>query len=343
MRERRLLIILLCAVVAVVLTPVVLLWPSPRLYKVTVLSSPGEYIVPCAVNDQGQIVGYVQTRQGDAHLFLWDRAKGMQDLGPVSGSYLDINNAGQIVGAMIDPNGNGQAFLWDPNSGRQLLGTLGGVGTEATAINDSGQVVGTIETSDGVYHAFLWDRAKGMRDLGEGRAPVINNAGQIMITTTGDLLLDANTGTDARIPLLGWGIRSINNNGCVVGYSLASGAEREFVMWRSDSRAVKSMQLDREARGYVVNDVNQVLFAEETPARFRIWGRVLRPYHIRCYLLDPTRGVIPLGRYAHAGPDEHFIPVDMNNKGSIVLVCRYKGVKPYRAVLLEPIPGRWGR
>jgi hypothetical protein len=99
--------------------------------------------------------------------------------------------------------------------------------------------------------------------------------------------------------------------------------------------------LNREPQGYVINDVNQVLFGEEKPARFRIWGRTLRPYHIKCYLLDPTRGVIPLGRYAHAGPDEHFYPADLNNKGSILLVCRYKGVKPYKALLLEPIPERW--
>jgi probable HAF family extracellular repeat protein len=341
MIRTRLRIILVCVVISVALGFAALMWPGRPLYRATVLSSSGEYVVPCAINDRGQIVGYVQTGEGDTRLFLWERQKGMQDLGLVVGGGLDINNAGQIVGTMIDPNGKEQAFLWDPNGGRQLLGMLGGIRTEATGINDSGQVVGTVEISNGACHAFLWDRARGARDIGEGYAPVINNAGQIIAVATADVLIDANTGADTRMPVFGAGYRSINNNGCVVGYSRVPGAGPQFAMWHSGSQIVKPIPLDREPQGYVINDVNQVLFGQEKPARLRIWGRTLRPHHIKCYLLDPARGVIPLGRYAHAGSDEFFYPVDLNNKGDILLVCWYKSSHPYKAILLEPIPKRW--
>jgi probable HAF family extracellular repeat protein len=66
----------------------------------------------------------------------------------------------------------------------QDLGTLGGGGSEATAINDSGQVVGWSWTAnDSEQHAFLYDSTNGMTDLhtlggNYSEATDINNSGQ---------------------------------------------------------------------------------------------------------------------------------------------------------------------
>jgi probable HAF family extracellular repeat protein len=64
----------------------------------------------------------------------------------------------------------------------QDLGTLGGGGSEATAINDSGQVVGWSWTAnDSEQHAFLYDSTNGMQDLGSYRSPTsINNYGKVV-------------------------------------------------------------------------------------------------------------------------------------------------------------------
>jgi probable HAF family extracellular repeat protein len=68
----------------------------------------------------------------------------------------------------------------------QDLGTLGGGGSEATAINDSGQVVGWSWTAnDSEQHAFLYDSTNGMTDLhtlggNYSEATDINNSGQVV-------------------------------------------------------------------------------------------------------------------------------------------------------------------
>ena len=306
-------------------------------------------MTPCAINDRGQIVGHMWTGTGN-HLFLWERASGMHDLGPVALApstltAADINNAGQIVATMFDPNGLTCAFLQDADGPRQPLPTPRGTPSTAVAINDSGQVAGTISSSTGVFHAFFWDRTNGMRDLGEGRALGINNAGQVLVATApGGRLIDANgDSTGTAIPLTIWGGRSIiNNNGWVIGYSVTS-TKPKLVTWHAGSPVVGSTLMSRMARGYTINDANQVLFATERLARYKVWGRPLLPYRVRCYLQDPTRGLVPLERYVRPGPDEFFYPVALNNKGCIVLSCRRKSSEPYRAMLLEPIPERWGK
>jgi len=343
--KRRLRVILLCIGSLIALGLVVLLWPSPALYRVTVLPSlGGKYATPCGMNDRGQIVGISQTAEGERHMFLWDREKGMQDLGTVGvGGDLAINDAGQIAGTIVDANGNGQAFLRDPNGGMQLLGALGGGHSYAEAINDLGQVVGRVEMPRRVYHAFLWDRAGGMRDLGRGHSCRINDGGQIVFCTpTGVFLLDADASAGGiSIPICA--MPRLNNHGCVIGYSPASVPRRETVIWRRGLSAAKSMQLGSNSSGWAINDANQVLFTRERPARFKLWGRVLLPYRTRCYLHDPARGSIPLDRYLPAEPDERFTPVDLNNKGCIILSSRRGPYKPYRAMLLEPIRKRWGK
>ncbi len=337
MTERRLRIILLCVSALLVLGFVVLLWPSPPLYKVTVLPSrPGQNLIPYGMNDHGQVFGFTQSLDQGIHLFFWDRAKGMRDLSTMIGDYAGINNAGQIAGTMADPNGEQQAFLWDPNNGTRLLGITGETLLGADALNDLGQVVGTFVAYDGTLHAFFWDQRNGMKDLGLGRACAINNAGQIISDTeAGALLIDANTeAAGIRIPVSG--PLSLNNNGCVVGYSSTSAAGQEIVMWHRGSSTAKSIHLAGPALRCPINDANQVLFMKTRPARFRVGRRTLLPYRVECYLYDPTRGLTSLDRYVRAGPKEYFRPVDLNNKGGILLNSRY------RAVLLEPIPERWG-
>jgi probable HAF family extracellular repeat protein len=101
------------------------------------------------------------------HPFLWTSAKGIEDLGVVSGDLvgagLSINNLGQVVGASISApgpaGGNPRAFLWQ-NGVMSDLNTLVQANSplyllNACAINDVGEITGFGATSTGEVHAFL--------------------------------------------------------------------------------------------------------------------------------------------------------------------------------------------
>lgn len=346
--DKRLRLILLSVGLLVMLGLAVLLRSSPPLYRMTILPSlGGQFTLPCAINDHGQVAGFAEVGQGSYHLFMWDRAGGMQDLGPVCNNLVDMNNAGQIVGTMIDPSGNGQAFLRDPASGIRLLGTLGGTSSHAHAINNLGQVVGRIEFSSYVNHAFIWDKANGMRDLGPGRAWAINDAGQVIVfSSTGPVIMDADRGAivaDLRIPATG--LLRINNAGWVAGVvrpSVGKPGKLDVVTWHHGSGLRTLMQVDEGSAGNgAINDVNQVLIVSERRAT-RLWGRTLIPARSQYYLQDPQRGLIRLDKYLPAGPRESLWLTDLNNEGCIVGALQSEDGRSW-GVLLEPIPERWGK
>ena len=113
-----------------------------------------------AINDEGEIVGYVWSRREvDDHAVLW-RTSTVIDLGTLGGKQSEaeaINNRRQIVGtsetALNDSQSPWHAFLWQ--GGRMVdLGSGNPV-----AINDRGQIIGT-DVSYGSFstggHARVW-------------------------------------------------------------------------------------------------------------------------------------------------------------------------------------------
>ena len=76
---------------------------APRFrYTVTDLGTLGEDTSRAnGINNNGQVVGELETSGGIEHPFLWDGTRGMQDLGGLGkgpGSAIAINDAGQVVG-----------------------------------------------------------------------------------------------------------------------------------------------------------------------------------------------------------------------------------------------------
>jgi len=133
------------------------------------------------INERGQVVGWSYTSSAPSSpcsnfgialttgSFLWERGKGMVDLGGLGGTCTlaaALNDRGQVIGQswLSDDEAN-QPFLWDRATGLVGLGTLGGSGGGASGINEQGQVVGgSFRPGDVQIDAFLWDGR--MHDLG---------------------------------------------------------------------------------------------------------------------------------------------------------------------------------
>ncbi len=355
MRKRRILIALLFVSVLVAASVVVVLRERQRLYRVTVLPSlGGKGMGAHAINDRGQIVGLAATKNGQPHLFLWDRRTGIQDLGPAEARF-DINNAGQICGTIVDPAGNAQAFLRDPDKGIILLGTLGGKTSQAWVLNNRGQVAGTSETAAGFDHAFFWDPTQGMRDLGtlggnESQARAINDAGVVfgladmLQSQFCPFLWDPN---DGMLPLAALGpdayYSDLNNQSWVVGWYRWSGTLFRLVLWNKEAGEQKVLDLNCEAvmDTPLLNDAAQIVFGEHVHGR---WDDLLRRVGAigwSYYLWDPNLGKVPLTPYLRRGLKRQFWPMDINNKGDIVGILYSHDMDNGRPVLLEPIPSRW--
>jgi probable HAF family extracellular repeat protein len=357
MVKRRLRIILLCVGLLIMLGVIVLLRPSPTLYRVTVLPSlGGQYTLPYAINDRGQIAGLARVSQrGLLHLFLWDRAGGMRDLGLECRGLVDINNAGQIVTTASDPNGTSRAVLWDPVSGSRFLGPPG-VNSAARAINNLGQVVGVFEASHGVYHAFIWDQTSGMRDIGSGSVWAINDAGQVVVSITSrnnrtlterTLIVEAgheDVTTGLQVPVRG--LVRINNEGWVSGVlspSATKPGKINVVLWHPRSTPKILMQVSAQGYGTrVINDANQALIEDVRP-EIKVLGKTILPARVRCYIHDPQHGRISLDRYRGTAAQGNLRAMDLNNQGYIIAAVQSQDNRRNTGVLLEPIPKWWGK
>ena len=354
MTKRRLRGILLCVGGLVLLSLAMLLWPSPALYRVTVLPSLGaQSVLPYTINERGQVAGLRRVKRV-FRLFLWDRAGGMRDLGLESSGGVDINNAGQIVTTTRDPNGTCQAILWDPISGSRIIGPPGVVSV-AHAINNLGQVVGVFEASP-TWHAFIWDKTSGMRDLGQGQAWTINDAGQMIVSvmsrnnrtrTERTLIVEAGRGditTGLQVPV-GGPVR-MNKHGWVTGLSSPSATKPgkvDVVLWHPRSTQKVLTQIDGEGRANgAINDANQVLITT-VRREIKVLGKTIVPARVQCYVQDPQRGLIPLDRYFGVAAPGSPCLMDLNDQGCIVGAVQSRDGQRCTGVLLEPIPKRWGK
>lgn len=118
----------------------------------------GNYSEATDISDNGQIVGWSDTKTiGSTHGFVWQKGK-MTDLGTLGGSLIEVaalNERGQIVGWSSTKTSYSHAFVWQDGKMTDL-GTLGGKNSGADAINDQGQIVGWSTTKNGQTHAVLW-------------------------------------------------------------------------------------------------------------------------------------------------------------------------------------------
>ncbi len=202
------------------------------------------------INKSGAVVGYSYVGS-ENRAFIWTAAGGMVALPAVAGvpysAAAAINDQGVVVGATSSSSNFvvRRAVRWLPGSHGVRpppaeLGTLGGSGSEATAINGSGQIVGVSRPAgDATKRAFLYDEkaTPKMRELGDlpsgtdSYAAGINDSGQVVGTVsdnngsrvflyTGGTLYDL----DDLVPNSGWTdteATGINAAGEICGYGTA--------------------------------------------------------------------------------------------------------------------------
>jgi probable HAF family extracellular repeat protein len=348
MKKKKLLIIFFCVVLLIAAILIISRPHNQGLYKVTILPSlGGDFTLPLAINDHGQIAGFSEISQGTYHLFIWDKENGIRDLGPVERGNISINNAGQIAASMTDPNGNKRSFVWNPNSGMTILPTLGGKNCFTQSISNLGQVVGSAQTPTGLEHQFIWDAVNGIRDLTPNsttlsRAWSINDAGQIVVLFPGaTLLVKVNEDKIMQsVPVPLRGACNINNNGYVAGMIKTSQGKYDIATWHQDY-GQKSLFHSVTGSSYVyINDLNQVIICEAQEYT-GFMGKIIYPQQTKNFLVDPNLGRISLNGYISINRNENLCLTDINNKGWLIGAVQSTKDSRSKGVLFEPVPEKW--
>jgi uncharacterized membrane protein len=322
-----------------------------RLYTVTVLPQMRtQVVVPCAINDKGQIVGVCQGR-----FYLWERGQNWRELGRASQALgLHINNAGQITVTINDPNDRPHAFLWDPNEGLTMLEIPENDESVVWALNNRGQVVGRCWRTDtpSMGRVFLWSKTDGVRFMGgpDSEPMAVNDAGQVIgrrgSKQPPQVVLWTPAGDGSPIEALppSGAFWDINNSGYVSGKGFNFDARRQYVfLWRQDRGVEWLVPVENEdAHVRALNDANQVVvWGESRSSRLeKLINWHIGPY-LESFVWTREKGRVSLDGYVLDERGEYFQIADMNNHGCILGTVSSKSGEIRRTVLLEPIPKRW--
>lgn len=131
------------------------------------LSHPGGAVRPHALNNSGQVVGYIDTwGTGSEEAFLWqDGAFSLMPAVPgMNSTAVDVNEAGQVLVSLfaVDGVSGSRTVIWQ-HGVVTGVGAPGNLSIQPGAINNRGQVVVNSRVADGVTLPFLWDRGRMTR------------------------------------------------------------------------------------------------------------------------------------------------------------------------------------
>ena len=240
------------------------LWQKGQMQDLGTLGGPDA--AGFGINEHGQIAGYSYTSsipnpvtgRPPIDPFLWQKGKGMQDLGTLGGAYgfpNRLNNRGQVVGfsslaaspgaCFIEFDPNCHVFLWDSGKLTDLTtSTIGGSPITPDGFNDAREIVGAADFSSSggsPFDAYLWVNGVAT-DLGAlggdcfSRAIAINSHAQVVgnsfscdfnfdhafIWENGSII-DLNTLIPADSSLQLAGGSDVNDRGEIAGIGVPSG------------------------------------------------------------------------------------------------------------------------
>jgi uncharacterized membrane protein len=139
---------------------------------------------PLAINDIGQIVGYVKHPGTIYDSVIWntlDTPLILEDFGGEASWAYDINEVGVVVGELKMSPSNNLAYMWTPGDGTQTLSGISHV-SSAQGINDLGQIVGSFYTIGESRDFFIWqdDSIQFLSDNIDVSVSRINNHGVVV-------------------------------------------------------------------------------------------------------------------------------------------------------------------
>lgn len=140
-----------------------------------------------APNAAGQIVGSANASDGSLHVFVWDAANGLQDLGTglPDGTYIvpaGITDAGQLVVQAYDAAGAQHILLWENVSGFQELSLPPGVTSIGIQSLSNAGFTGSYQAADGSTHGYLVALASAQQDT---QPPVLSLPANLTVAATG--------------------------------------------------------------------------------------------------------------------------------------------------------------
>lgn len=135
------------------------LWTEKNLTYLGTLG--GRDSVGVGLGEDGSVVGWAHTADGDQHAFLWFDGL-MTDLGTLGGDESlahAVNSLGQVVGySNLVAGEHPHAFFWEEGT-MYDLGTLGANWSDATCVDDNGVVTGLSQLADQKGATpFVWRR-----------------------------------------------------------------------------------------------------------------------------------------------------------------------------------------
>ncbi len=120
-------------------------------------------VASVAINDNGQVVGWVRSTGGNYNAILWNNPTDYVYLG--NGWAYDINYDGTVVGEFVPSPGEDHGFTWNLSSGFVDLGDFGTIFARADGINQLNQITGQYAPNES-RHAFFLDPSLGLIDVG---------------------------------------------------------------------------------------------------------------------------------------------------------------------------------
>ena len=122
----------------------------------------GEISLALGLNDNGQVVGIGDTREGAIRGFVWQNGK-MTRIGTLGGQISvaqGINNKGEVVGVAATSSGEVHAFVWKDGSLRDISDKCPGEFNSANVINDNSDIAGIFSGDGRTVQAFVLSGSK---------------------------------------------------------------------------------------------------------------------------------------------------------------------------------------
>jgi probable HAF family extracellular repeat protein len=314
-------------------------------YSVTNITSLAGNVDITDVNDNGQVVGYFDSRDNkhSPHAFLFTNG-GMIDLGVLAGGRSrswSVNNAGAVVGQ----SGNDQnpvAFYYSYYGNKTMVDLglpQGATAAVASAVNNEGQIVGWAKVGDS-KHAFLYSGG-AFSDLGTlgGEFSVgtaINDAGQAVgYAETANKVQHAvlyDNGNKLDLGALGnpnanpsWAT-AVNNSGQVVGYSDVSAGVPHAFLYSNGGMADIGTLGGSTSQAMSINDAGKVVGVST------VAGGQQHGFLYSDGKMYDLYGLMPAE--ANIASDTEILGIAINNAGQIALTAKTGANR--RALLLTP-------